>query len=85
MSSTTTLKLGHHIWFVVHHTGSTITGLEEHDFREGGGLLLHPGSTWEQMFLSHVEARCAEGKASPFYEQAVQLLVSIADQESVGE
>ena len=82
--TTTKLELGHHIWFVVHHDGGVINGLEEHDWREGGGLRLPPNMTWEQLFLRNVANRCTEGHVSPYYAAAVQLIEQIK-QQSTGE
>jgi hypothetical protein len=45
------IHLGHHIWFVVHlDLAGKIEALEEHDWREGGGIEPPKGETYDQLF-----------------------------------
>lgn len=72
------LDLGPHIWFIVHHDGPVVTGVQEHDFREGGHLTLPKTMTWEQLFLRNVASRLKEGVQSPYYAKAQTLLEEIS-------
>jgi hypothetical protein len=55
---TRTFKIGHHIWFVLYYDNAgNIDALEEHDWREGGGVRLPAGNTWEEYFISLVNDR----------------------------
>ena len=52
-------KIGQHIWFVLYYNNNKeMYGLEEHDYREGGGLRKNDNETWEELFLKVVLERC---------------------------
>lgn len=57
--TTRTFQIGPHIWFVLEYDGTgALYGLQEHDWREGGGLMKPSDISWEEFFIKQVRGRC---------------------------
>lgn len=51
------------IWFVAHfNDDGTLSGFEEHDWRDGGYLRTAPGRSVEEHFLETVRSRCGSSE-----------------------
>lgn len=57
-----TFRIGQHIWFILHYgEDGMLDGLQEHDWREGGGLPLSTRfSCWEEQFVARAQDRCTD-------------------------
>jgi hypothetical protein len=70
-------NIGHHIWFVLHYDAAgDLDGLEEHDWREGGGLRLPAGQTWEEYFIFRANDRVSNDSTGETEKQVRAFLAS---------
>lgn len=71
-------EIGTHIWFVLHYDlDGNFTGLEEHDWREGGYIIKPPELSIEEFFIRNVGQRAhGEEYQKTVEEAARQFLLS---------